>query len=92
MPQHRAKKAPEPKDKRERRRPPPVLCPDHFYRLADGPHFFGYGPTVLAEKIETGEVPRPISLSNSGRARGWFGRAILAWQRSREEAAARQSA
>ncbi|WP_146101346.1 hypothetical protein [Bradyrhizobium sp. AC87j1] len=92
MTQQKATRAPEAKEKRERRSVPPVLCPDHFYRLADGPHFFGYGPTVLAEKIETGEVPRPISLSNSGRARGWFGRTILAWQRSREEAAAKQSA
>lgn len=92
MAQHGLKKAAELKEKKERRRPPPILSPDHFYRLADGPHFFGYGPTVLAEKIETGEVPKPIALSDSGRARGWFGRTIIAWQRSREEAAAKQSA
>ncbi|MDF0521590.1 hypothetical protein P0R31_30550 [Bradyrhizobium yuanmingense] len=76
----------------KRRPAPPIIHPDHFYRMVDGPAFYGYGPTVLAEKIETGEVPKPISLSESGRARGWFGRTILAWQRSREEAAAKQSA
>ncbi|QIG96591.1 hypothetical protein [Bradyrhizobium sp. 6(2017)] len=58
--------------------------PDWFYRVADGPHFFGYRDTALAGKIASGEIPFPVSLSDTGRAKGWFGRVIIAWQAERE--------
>lgn len=64
-----------------------TLLPDYFYRLSDGPKFFGYQLTVLTEKIDNGEIPKPVSLSDSGRAKGWFGRTIIKWQREREEKA-----
>jgi predicted DNA-binding transcriptional regulator AlpA len=57
---------------------------DWFYRVADGHCFFGYRATTLAEKIASGEIPAPISLSDTGRAKGWFGRVIIAWQAERE--------
>ncbi|WP_152977498.1 hypothetical protein [Bradyrhizobium pachyrhizi] len=57
---------------------------DWFYRVADGHRFFGYRATALAGKIANGEIPSPVSLSDTGRARGWFGRAIIEWQTERE--------
>lgn len=68
------------------------LNPDHFYRAALGPLFFGYKMSALYLAIEKGLVPRPIPLTDGGRASGWFGRTILEWQRSREEAARLQQA
>ncbi|MCK1417640.1 hypothetical protein IVB55_32820 [Bradyrhizobium sp. CW4] len=58
--------------------------PDHFYRLVDGYKFFGYKPTALNDAIKSDKVPTPVALSDSGRAKGWFGRTILAWQAARQ--------
>ena len=63
------------------------LHPDHFYRLADGPQFFGYGQTQIAERIKSGDIPMPASLSDTGRAKGWFGQTIIDWQNKRKEEA-----
>jgi hypothetical protein len=60
------------------------IHPDWFYRVYDGWKYFGYRNSILHLKIESGEIPAPIALSDGGRARGWFGRTILAWQRERE--------
>jgi predicted DNA-binding transcriptional regulator AlpA len=60
------------------------IHPDHFYRLTEGTLYFGYAPMTLDLKIKSGEVPRPVSLSDSGRAKGWFGREILKWQAARQ--------
>jgi predicted DNA-binding transcriptional regulator AlpA len=81
-PSKRAAAAPRNRDRKRERKPPSAqLCPDWFYRLVDPTRYFGYSPTQLDEKIRTGQVPAPISLSDSGgRAKGWFGRQIIAWQ------------
>jgi hypothetical protein len=63
------------------------LYPDRFYRLTDAHYYFGYSPTILTVKIKSGEIPPPVSLSDSGRAKGYFGRVILAWQAERQEKA-----
>jgi predicted DNA-binding transcriptional regulator AlpA len=60
------------------------LHADWFYRLIDAHKYFGYSPTVISEKIKSGEIPPPVSLSDSGRAKGWFGRVILEWQAGRQ--------
>ena len=82
------------KRKSEKRKPPTYkpLLPDKFYRLYDGPQYFGYSYTQLDLRIKKGEIPTPISLSANGRARGWFGRSIIAWQAEREAAAQRSVA
>ena len=64
------------------------LHPDHFVRLADGPAFSGYRKTQLRKRIASGDIPPPVSLADDGKAMGWFGRTILAWQQGREEKAA----
>jgi hypothetical protein len=63
------------------------LHPDHFYRLNIGPIFFGYSHARLLIAIRDGDVPTPIALSDTGRAQGWFGRTIIAWQQERQQKA-----
>ena len=46
----------------------------------------GYRSTQLAELVKKGEFPRPIKLSDGGRAIGWFEDEVAAWQASREAA------
>jgi predicted DNA-binding transcriptional regulator AlpA len=62
------------------------LVPDQIYRASEARKYFGYKATQLDEKIKTGEIPAPIYLSDTGRARGWFGRQIIKWQSEREAA------
>lgn len=64
------------------------LNPDMFYRHSDGWRYFGYSISRLDDKIKTGEIPKPIPLSDEGRAKGWFGRTIIAWQKELEAKAA----
>jgi predicted DNA-binding transcriptional regulator AlpA len=61
-----------------------TINPDWFYRVHEAGPFFGFSNSVLHVKIQTGEIPKPIALSDGGRARGWFGRTIIAWQAERE--------
>ena len=93
-PSKRAAAAPRNRDRKRVRKPPSAqLCPDWFYRLVDATRYFGYSPTQLDEKIRTGQVPAPISLSDSGgRAKGWFGRQNIAWQAAREAASVARTA
>jgi hypothetical protein len=51
------------------------LHPNEIVRNA--PKYFGLGKTQLDEKIKAGEIEAPISLSASGRAKGFTGRQIL---------------
>ena len=62
------------------------LHPNHFYRKCEGPRFFGYAPAHLDTLIDQGVIPQPVALNENGRARGWFGHVILAWQESRKPA------
>ena len=72
---------------RNSRRKTEELHPDQFYRFADGPKFFGLGLTQLRVRIKKGDIPAPIRLCDGGRASGWFGRTIIAWQIEVEEKA-----
>jgi hypothetical protein len=64
-----------------------LLNPNHIFRECDGRAIFGYGPTVLKEKIRAGIIPAPKLLAPPpSRARGWFGYQINEWQ-SRIDAA-----
>ena len=36
------------------------INPDFFYRLIEGPKYFGYQLTTQDEKIRTGEIPAPV--------------------------------
>ena len=78
--------------KNQRKLEPRPLIAGNFYRLAEGPLFFGLKSSQLSVKIEDGEIPAPISLTDSGRAKGWFGEQILQWQSERMKAAAKRKA
>ena len=52
-------------------------------RRRELPAFVGLGRTQVDELIKRGEFPKPISLSDGGRAVGWLEDEIASWQRSR---------
>jgi hypothetical protein len=58
------------------------LSPNEIVRWRDGPKFFGFKLTQQQEKIASGEIPPPIALSDSGRAKGWLGQQIIEHQQS----------
>jgi hypothetical protein len=78
------------KEKRERKYRP--LYPDYFYRLNEGPNYFGYKPTQQNEAIKKGIIPRPCNLSPDGRAKGWFGRTIIEHQQKVQATASNDAA
>ena len=45
----------------------------------------GYKESQLDEKIKEGKFPAPITLSEGGRARGWFEDEIIAHQEARRQ-------
>jgi predicted DNA-binding transcriptional regulator AlpA len=61
-------------------------------RWRDGPKFFGFKLTQQQEKIASGEIPPPIALSDSGRAKGWLGQQIIEHQQKRLAAAQAEGA
>jgi predicted DNA-binding transcriptional regulator AlpA len=79
------------------------LDPNQIFRLSEGPKLFGFKPSQIDAKIKKGELPTPLALSATGRARGWTGaqindhrRKILEqqheWLRERSEANAARRA
>jgi prophage regulatory protein len=55
----------------------------HILRRRDLPTFVGLGRTQMDELIRRREFPRPICLSDNGRAVGWLKDEVAAWQQSR---------
>jgi hypothetical protein len=69
------------------------LSPDEIVRFSDGPKFFGFKLTQLAEQIKAGAIPEPKYLAPPpSRARGWLGAQILDWQSQIEAAHAEREA
>jgi prophage regulatory protein len=56
---------------------------NRMYRLRDLPQFVGLRRTQIGELIKAGAFPRPIPLSDSGRAVAWLETDIIAWQNAR---------
>jgi predicted DNA-binding transcriptional regulator AlpA len=52
-------------------------------RRRDLPQFVGLQRTQIDALIASGQFPRPIPLSDSGRAVGWLSDEVAAWQRDR---------
>jgi predicted DNA-binding transcriptional regulator AlpA len=65
------------------------LGPNQIVRLQDGWKYFGLRGTQIDEHIQQGNIPAPITISDSkekgkaSRARGWLGKQILDWQEKR---------
>lgn len=54
-----------------------------MYRLRELPQFVGLRRTVIGELIKAGQFPKPIPLSDSGRAVAWLECDLIAWQNVR---------
>jgi prophage regulatory protein len=54
-----------------------------MFRLADLPQFVGLRRTQIGELIKAGEFPKPIPLSDGGRAVAWLEADLIAWQNAR---------
>jgi prophage regulatory protein len=52
-------------------------------RERDVDAYCGLKRTQRAELVRRGEFPKPIKLSDSGRAKGWLEDELLEWQRQR---------
>lgn len=56
---------------------------NRMYRLKDLPQFVGLRRTQIAELIRAGQFPKPIPLSDTGRAVAWLESDLIAWQHAR---------
>jgi prophage regulatory protein len=52
-------------------------------RRRELPQFVGLQRTQIDELIKRGEFPKPVPLSDTGRAVGWIEDELAAWQRQR---------
>jgi prophage regulatory protein len=57
--------------------------PHRLVRERDLPAYAGLKRTQIFELIKRGEFPRPIKLSERGRAKAWLEDEVLSWQRQR---------
>jgi len=57
--------------------------PQRIYRSRDLPSVTGLQRTLIGEMVKRGEFPRPIPLSDSGRAVGWLESDVVEWQKAR---------
>jgi prophage regulatory protein len=56
---------------------------NRLFRLSELPQFTGLRRTQIGELIKAGEFPKPIKLSESGRAIAWLEADLITWQNSR---------
>ena len=54
-----------------------------LYRWRDLPPYVGLRKTAIEELIKAGEFPKPVPLSNFGRAVAWLEVDLIAWQTAR---------
>jgi predicted DNA-binding transcriptional regulator AlpA len=54
-----------------------------MFRLRDLPQYVGLRRTQISELIRAGEFPKPVPLSDSGRAVAWLEQDLIAWQKVR---------
>lgn len=56
---------------------------NRMYRLRELPQYVGLRRTQIGELMRAGEFPRPVPLSDNGRAMAWFEHELIAWQAQR---------
>jgi len=56
---------------------------NRLYRRSELPQYVGLRRTQIDEMIKAGEFPKPVPLSNSGRAVAWLEVDLIAWQSTR---------
>jgi predicted DNA-binding transcriptional regulator AlpA len=65
----------------------PKINDDFFYRLQVLPFFLGLEKSQIFEAIGANKFPPPVSLTDNGRARGYFGHQLKAIQAKAKEVA-----
>jgi predicted DNA-binding transcriptional regulator AlpA len=60
-----------------------------LYRPRDLPAVVGLRRTQIAELIKAGKFPKPIPLSDGGRAKAWLEKDLILWQAARDGESAR---
>jgi predicted DNA-binding transcriptional regulator AlpA len=56
---------------------------NRLIRQVDLHKYVGLRRTQIAELVQKGEFPKPISLSDTGRAKAWLECDLIAWQNER---------
>jgi prophage regulatory protein len=56
---------------------------NRLFRLKDLPQYCGLRRTQISELVKAGQFPKPIPLSDSGRAVAWLEHDLIAWQSAR---------
>jgi prophage regulatory protein len=56
---------------------------ERVYRQAELTQFTGLKRSRIEALMKRGEFPRPVPLTNEGRAVGWLESDLVAWQNSR---------
>jgi prophage regulatory protein len=56
---------------------------NRLYRLRDLPQFVGLRKTQIADLVRSGEFPKPVRLTDGGRAVAWLETDLIEWQTSR---------
>jgi predicted DNA-binding transcriptional regulator AlpA len=56
---------------------------DELIRKSKGSKYFGLKHSALEDAIDRGEIPRPFTLTATGRAKAWTGRQIIEHHRQR---------
>jgi prophage regulatory protein len=56
---------------------------NRMYRLRELPQFVGLRRTQIGELIKEGKFPKPVPLSDGGRAVAWLETDLIAWQNGR---------
>lgn len=56
---------------------------NRFLRIRDLPQVTGLRRTTIGHLIKEGEFPKPIPLTDNGRAVAWLESDIIAWQNRR---------
>ena len=59
---------------------PPLLRLRKIVRQRDLPAVTGLQKTQIAEEIRLGNFPKPLRLTEAGRAKGWLEDELVAWQ------------
>jgi predicted DNA-binding transcriptional regulator AlpA len=56
---------------------------NRLFRLKEVEQFAGLKRTAIDELVKAGHFPKPIPLSDSGRAVAWLEHELIDWQNSR---------
>jgi predicted DNA-binding transcriptional regulator AlpA len=64
---------------------------NRLYRLRDLPEFVGLQKTQIADLVRAGKFPKPVRLTDGGRAVAWLEADLIEWQSARVAARSKAS-